>query len=302
MKVIKRDGTIVEYNAEKIRTAIKKANNEVSKKQKATDEEIDEIIRYIEDLRKSRILVEDIQDIIEQKLMEIGRYELAKLEQLEKTLETLKQNPEENADKIKELETSKATIDECGIASRRKCEEYITQGKVQVNGKTITELGVKVNPEKDKITFEGKNVKQEERKVYILLNKPIGYVTTSDEQFGRDKVLDLVKVRERVVPVGRLDMYTSGALILTNDGDFVYKVTHPKHEITKTYTVTVKGIIKNEEVEQLRKGVKIDDYTTRPAKVKILKTDEEKDISRLEITIHEGKNRQVRRIIRGTMI
>lgn len=185
---------------------------------------------------------------------------------------------------------------ECGIASRRKCEEYITQGKVQVNGKTITELGVKVNPEKDKITFEGKNVKQEERKVYILLNKPIGYVTTSDEQFGRDKVLDLVKVRERVVPVGRLDMYTSGALILTNDGDFVYKVTHPKHEITKTYTVTVKGIIKNEEVEQLRKGVKIDDYTTRQAKVKILKTDEEKDISRLEITIHEGKNRQVRRM------
>ena len=185
---------------------------------------------------------------------------------------------------------------ECGIASRRKCEEYIIQGKVQVNGKTITELGVKVNPEKDKITFEGKNVKQEERKVYILLNKPIGYVTTSDEQFGRDKVLNLVKVRERVVPVGRLDMYTSGALILTNDGDFVYKVTHPKHEITKTYTVTVKGIIKNEEVEQLRKGVKIDDYTTRPAKVKILKTDEEKDISRLEITIHEGKNRQVRRM------
>lgn len=185
---------------------------------------------------------------------------------------------------------------ECGIASRRKCEEYIIQGKVQVNGKTITELGVKVNPEKDKITFEGKNVKQEERKVYILLNKPIGYVTTSDEQFGRDKVLDLVKVRERVVPVGRLDMYTSGALILTNDGDFVYRVTHPKHEITKTYTVTVKGIIKNEEVEQLRKGVKIDDYNTRPAKVKILKTDEEKDISRLEITIHEGKNRQVRRM------
>ena len=185
---------------------------------------------------------------------------------------------------------------ECGIASRRKCEEYILQGKVQVNGKTITELGVKVNPEKDKITFEGKNVKQEERKVYILLNKPIGYVTTSDEQFGRDKVLDLVKVRERVVPVGRLDMYTSGALILTNDGDFVYKVTHPKHEITKTYTVTVKGIIQNEEVEKLKQGVQIEDYTTRPAKVKILKTDLEKDISRLEITIHEGKNRQVRKM------
>ena len=129
-----------------------------------------------------------------------------------------------------------------------------------------------------------------------MLNKPIGYVTTSDDQFGRDTVLDLVKVRERIVPVGRLDMYTSGALILTNDGDFVYKVTHPKHEINKTYTVTVKGIVQDNEVEQLRKGVKIEDYTTKTAKVKILKTDVEKDISRLEITIHEGKNRQVRRM------
>ena len=185
---------------------------------------------------------------------------------------------------------------EGGIASRRKCEEYILQGKVQVNGKIVSELGIKINPEKDIIKFEGKEVKNVTQLVYILLNKPIGYVTTADDQFGRETVLDLVKVKERIVPVGRLDMYTSGALILTNDGDFVYKVTHPKHEITKTYTVTVKGIIKNEEVEQLRKGVKIDDYTTRPAKVKILKTDEEKDISRLEITIHEGKNRQVRRM------
>ena len=185
---------------------------------------------------------------------------------------------------------------ECGVASRRKCEEYILQEKVQVNGQTVTELGIKINPEDDEITFDGNKVKPEEKKIYILLNKPIGYVTTSDEQFGRDKVLDLVKVKERIVPVGRPDMYTSGALILTNDGDFVYKVTHPKHEITKTYTVTVKGIIKNEEVEQLRKGVKIDDYTTKPAKVKILKTDDEKNISRLEITIHEGKNRQVRRM------
>ena len=160
----------------------------------------------------------------------------------------------------------------------------------------VKELGIKIDSDSDVIEFDEKVVDKVVKKVYVLLNKPIGYVTTSDEQFGRDKVLDLVKVRERVVPVGRLDMYTSGALILTNDGDFVYKVTHPKHEITKTYTVTVKGIIKNEEVEQLRKGVKIDDYTTRPAKVKILKTDEEKDISRLEITIHEGKNRQVRRM------
>lgn len=185
---------------------------------------------------------------------------------------------------------------ECGVASRRKCEELILQGKVKVNNQIVTELGVKVNLEKDIVKFEDKEVKPTSKMVYILLNKPIGYVTTADDQFGRDTVLDLVKVKERIVPVGRLDMYTSGALILTNDGDFVYKVTHPKHEIEKTYTVTVKGIIKNEEVEQLRKGVKIDDYITKPAKVKILKTDTEKNISRLEIVIHEGKNRQVRKM------
>lgn len=185
---------------------------------------------------------------------------------------------------------------QCGVASRRKCEELILQGRVQVNGVTVTELGTKINPEKDKIKFDGKDIKQSQKLVYILLNKPIGYVTTADDQFGRDTVLDLVKVKERIVPVGRLDMYTSGALILTNDGDFVYQVTHPKHEIEKTYTVTIKGIVQNNEVEQLRSGVKIDDYITKPARVKILKTDNEKDISRLEITIHEGKNRQVRKM------
>ena len=183
-----------------------------------------------------------------------------------------------------------------GIASRRKCEELILQGKIQVNGKVVTELGTKINPEKDNIKFDGKEVRMANRLVYILLNKPIGYVTTVDDQFGRDTVLDLVKVKERIVPVGRLDMYTSGALILTNDGDFVYKVTHPKHEIEKTYTVTVKGIVQDDEVEKLRNGVKIYDYTTKPAKVRILKTDVDKNISRLEITIHEGKNRQVRKM------
>lgn len=185
---------------------------------------------------------------------------------------------------------------QCGVASRRKCEELILQGRVQVNGVTVTELGTKINPEKDKIKFDGKDIKQAKKLVYILLNKPIGYVTTADDQFGRDTVLDLFKVKERIVPVGRLDMYTSGALILTNDGDFVYQVTHPKHEIEKTYTVTIKGIVQNSEVEQLRNGIKIDDYITKPARVKILKTDTEKDISRLEITIHEGKNRQVRKM------
>ena len=185
----------------------------------------------------------------------------------------------------------------CGVASRRKCEEYISQGKVSVNGKIVKELGTKIEPGIDEICFEEKEVKEsKERPIYILLNKPIGYITTVKDQFNRDTVLDLIKVKERIVPVGRLDMYTSGALILTNDGDFVYKVTHPKHEITKTYTVTLKGIITKEEVEKLRDGVEIDNYKTKPAKVRLLKTDLESDISRVEIIIHEGKNRQVRKM------
>lgn len=185
---------------------------------------------------------------------------------------------------------------EAGIASRRKAEEYIMQGRVKVNNKVVTELGTKIIPDKDIILFDDNEVKNKTKNVYILLNKPIGYVTTAKDQFNRDTVLDLVKVKERLVPVGRLDMYTSGALLLSNDGDFVYKITHPKHEIDKTYTVTLIGIVTNEEVESLRQGVKIDDYVTKPAKVKILKTDVEKNISRLEITIHEGKNRQVRKM------
>ncbi len=188
-----------------------------------------------------------------------------------------------------------------GIASRRKCEELILQGKVQVNGKTITELGTKINPEKDVVEFENKIINNENKKyVYILLNKPIGYVTTAKDQFGRDTVLDLVKVKERIVPVGRLDMYTSGALILTNDGDFVNKVTHPSHEINKTYNVTVKGIVTDENVKALESGVIIDDnYKTKPAIVKILKIDKEKKISRIQITIHEGKNRQIRKMCKA---
>ena len=183
-----------------------------------------------------------------------------------------------------------------GVASRRKCEELISEGKVKVNGKVVTELGTKIEPVKDKVEYNSQLVMPKEEKIYILLNKPIGYVTTSHDQFERDTVLDLVKIKERVVPVGRLDMYTSGALILSNDGDFVYKITHPKHEITKTYTVTLKGIVTNEEVQKLRDGVRIEEYTTRAAKVKILKIDKEKNQSRLEITIHEGKNRQVRKM------
>lgn len=189
---------------------------------------------------------------------------------------------------------------EAGIASRRKCEELIQSRKVMVNGKVVETLGTKINPKEDKVTYNGKIVENSLQKTYILLNKPIGYVTTAKDQFKRDTVLDLIKINKRIVPCGRLDMYTSGALILTDDGDFVYKITHPKHEIEKTYTVTIKGIVTNEEVQKLRQGVEIDDngekYITKKANVRILKTDIEKDISRLEIVIHEGKNRQVRKM------
>ncbi len=186
---------------------------------------------------------------------------------------------------------------DAGIASRRKSEEYILQGRVKVNGCVINELGTKIDPDYDKVEFDNKPVKKKEEPfTYILLNKPIDYVTTAKDQFGRNTVLDLVKTGKRLVPVGRLDMYTSGALILTDDGDFVYKVTHPKHEITKTYTVTLKGIIDKEEVKKLEAGVDIGDFITSPAKVRILKTDTEMNKSRLEITIHEGKNRQIRRM------
>lgn len=186
---------------------------------------------------------------------------------------------------------------EAGIASRRKCEEYIVEGRVKVNNETTTQLGVKINPDIDEIKFDNKLVTNPKRDyTYILLNKPIEYVTTVKDQFGRQTVLDLVKTKKRLVPVGRLDMYTSGALILTDDGEFVYKVTHPKHEITKTYTVTLKGLITPEEVKKLESGVDIGDFVTTKARVKILKIDQEQNKSRLEITIHEGKNRQIRRM------
>ena len=197
---------------------------------------------------------------------------------------------------MKEEKRLQKFLADAGIASRRKCEELILEGKIEVNGKVVTELGTKVS-EKDLVKYNGKIVKPEEEKVYILLNKPIGYVTTAKDQFNRDTVLDLVKINKRIVPVGRLDMYTSGALILTNDGEFVNMLTHPKNEINKTYNVTLKGTIMEEEIIQLEKGVEIDGgYITKPAKVKILKIDKEKNISRIQITIHEGKNRQVRKM------
>lgn len=187
---------------------------------------------------------------------------------------------------------------ENGVASRRKCEEYILEGRIKVNNKIVDTLGTKIIPNKDIIEFDGKPIENNKKeKVYILLNKPIGYVTTAKDQFGRDTVLDLIKgIKTRIIPVGRLDMYTSGALILTNDGEFVNIITHPSNEVEKTYTVTLKGIVTKEEVQKLENGVEIEDYKTKPARVKILKTDLEKNISRLEIKIHEGKNRQVRKM------
>ena len=186
---------------------------------------------------------------------------------------------------------------ENGIASRRKCEELIIDKKIKINGE-IAKLGRKVNPEIDKIEYNGKVIKPNNKEyTYILLNKPIGIVTSAHDQFERETVIDLIETDKRIVPVGRLDMYTSGALILTDDGDFIYKVTHPKHEINKTYNVTLFGIVLDSDIEKLREGVIIDEeYKTKPAKVKILKIDKEKNISRLEITIHEGKNRQVRKM------
>ena len=184
-----------------------------------------------------------------------------------------------------------------GICSRRKAEEYITSGRIKVNGNVIMELGTKIDPNKDVIEVDGKKISNiSGKKVYILLNKPIGYVTTTRDQFNRNTVLDLVNVKEKVLPVGRLDMYTSGAIILSNDGDFIYKITHPKYEVEKTYNVTLKGQVTDEEIEQLRNGVQIENYVTGKAKVKILRIDKEKDLSRVEIIIHEGKNREVRKM------
>lgn len=201
---------------------------------------------------------------------------------------------EENNNKLVRIQKFLA---ENGIASRRKCEEYILQKRVKVNGKIVDELGLKIDPNLDKIEFDDKVVEKVNKKIYILLNKPVGYVTTAKDQFDRDTVLDLIKTSNRLVPVGRLDMYTSGALILTNDGEFVNKVTHPSHEVEKTYNVTIRGMVSEEEIQKLKAGVDIDEYITKPAKVKILKVDEAQKITRLQVIIHEGKNRQVRRMI-----
>ena len=188
---------------------------------------------------------------------------------------------------------------ECGVASRRKSEELIADGYVKVNGEVVTEAGIKVDPSVDKIEFRNVDVAiKPEEKVYIMLNKPVGYVTTVKDEKGRSTVMDLLKdVKERIVPVGRLDMYTSGLLLFSNDGEFINKITHPSHQTTKTYVIKTRGIPSEADLEKLRTGVKIDDYYTSPAEVELLLKDNVNDIARLKVQIHEGRNRQVRKMV-----
>jgi 23S rRNA pseudouridine2605 synthase len=185
----------------------------------------------------------------------------------------------------------------CGVASRRAAEEMIREGKVKVNGNRITEQGVKVEIGADKVMVSGKEIKPVNKDYYIMLNKPAGYVTTVKDQFDRPTVIDLLgeEITARVFPVGRLDYETEGLLIMTNDGDFTYKVTHPKHNIDKTYIAVIKGGISIKGLAMLRQGVKLDDgFVTSPAQVEMLNADNGHTV--IKITIHEGKNRQVRRM------
>ncbi len=182
----------------------------------------------------------------------------------------------------------------CGIASRRKCEELILSGKVKVNGVIVKELGVKVNGNIDKIEYDGKVIKPEEKKVYIILNKPEGYITSVKDEKNRKTVLDIVKVKERIYPIGRLDYDSSGLLLLTNDGDIYNKIIHPRVEITKKYIAVVKGEFKKQELEKFKNGVDIGGYITAKAEIKVLKYEDDK--TTVEIGIHEGKNRQIRKM------
>lgn len=181
-----------------------------------------------------------------------------------------------------------------GVASRRAAEQIITDGRVTVNGQKITELGTKVT-EGDEVCVDGLGVKPEGKKMYIMLNKPVGYVTTVSDEQGRPTVMDLLgDISARVYPVGRLDFNTEGLLLLSNDGDFTYKITHPKHKLDKTYEVLVTGKAKANAIRLLEGGVVIDGRRTAPAKVDVAEAG--KGSAVLTITIHEGRNRQVRKM------
>lgn len=183
---------------------------------------------------------------------------------------------------------------EAGVASRRKSEELILQGRVEVNGARVAELGTRVDAG-DTVKVDGKEVSREEKQVYVILNKPAGFVTTSKDQFSRKTVLDLVQgVEERIYPVGRLDYETSGLLLLTNDGDLAYKLTHPGHQVEKVYHARISGFLEEKEIKNLEKGIRIEGYITAPAKLRVV--EKLMDSSVVEVAIHEGRNRQVRKM------
>ncbi|WP_315080042.1 pseudouridine synthase [uncultured Clostridium sp.] len=182
----------------------------------------------------------------------------------------------------------------CGVASRRKCEEIILNGEVKVNGVVITELGTRVNPVEDKIEYKGSLITKEENKVYIILNKPEGYITSAKDEKGRKTVLDLVKVNERIYPIGRLDYDSSGLILLTNDGDIYNKIIHPREELNKKYIAVVKGEVSKKDIDTFNKGIDIGGYVTAPASLKVLSYENGK--STVEVCIHEGKNRQIRKM------
>lgn len=182
----------------------------------------------------------------------------------------------------------------CGIASRRKCEEIIISGRVKVNGQIVTELGFKIDKDLDNVLVDDNIIQEESKKVYIALNKPIGVLSSVSDDRGRETIIDLVKIPERIFPIGRLDYDSCGLILLTNDGDIYNKVIHPRENIDKIYQFTINGKLKKEDIEKIEKGVDIGGYVTRPCKLKIL--NEGKD-SNYEIIIHEGKNRQIRKML-----
>lgn len=183
-----------------------------------------------------------------------------------------------------------------GVASRRKSEELIAQGKVKVNGKKVTEMGVKVT-KKDVIEVDGVPLTKEDN-VYFLLYKPRGIISAVSDDKGREVVTDLLPgVRERIFPVGRLDYDTSGLLLLTNDGEFTNKLTHPSNEVEKVYVAKVRGLPTPRELEKLEKGVFIDGRRTAPAKVLIISRDKKTETSIVELVIHEGRNHQVKKML-----
>jgi 23S rRNA pseudouridine2605 synthase len=186
-------------------------------------------------------------------------------------------------------------ISQAGVASRRHSEQMILDGRVSVNGKIVTELGTKVEPD-DTIAVDGKTLTGE-KNIYILLNKPKGYITTFTDPEGRKTVIDLVSdIPERVYPVGRLDSNTEGLLLMTNDGELTHGLTHPSKHVMKTYLVKVEGLPSGEKLSKLRKGIPLEEGMTAPAQVKLVEHDEGRNRTTLEIMIHEGKNRQVRRM------